>query len=188
MKTFTTLLLSLSFSLLSTAQTKVPSATVQALDGKKVDSRTFSNKGKPIIINFTWATRCAPCKRELSVMEKYEKWQQETGVKLIAISIDDARSMARVAPYVNGQDWDYEVYLDPNGDLKRALNVNNVPHTFLVNGAGDVYQHNNYEPMRREQAVQEGARTGREEVTSLHMRSSFGAPCALAPLQGAPKG
>lgn len=38
-------------------------------------------------------------------------------------------------------------YLDPNGDLKRALNVNNVPHTFLLNGKGEiVYQHNNYEP------------------------------------------
>jgi hypothetical protein len=39
------------------------------------------------------------------------------------------------------------VYLDPNGDLKRALNVNNVPHTFLVDGNGNiVWQHNNYEP------------------------------------------
>ncbi len=146
MRTLTTLLLAASLTF-ANAQGKLPSATVQTLDGKKVDSRTFSNNGKPIIINF-WATWCAPCKRELSVIsEKYADWQAKTGVKLIAVSIDDARSMARVAPYVNGQDWDYEVYLDPNGDLKRALNVNNVPHTFLLNGAGEiVYQHNNYEP------------------------------------------
>lgn len=129
------------------AQNTMPSVTVQGLDGKKVDTKTFSNGGKPIIINF-WATWCAPCKRELAaIAEVYDDWQAKTGVKLIAISIDDARSMARVAPYVNGQDWDYEVYLDPNGDLKRALNVNNVPHTFLLNGKGEiVWQHNNYEP------------------------------------------
>ncbi|MBK9177686.1 MAG: TlpA family protein disulfide reductase [Flavobacteriales bacterium] len=129
------------------AQQRLPSAMVQTMDGKKVDSRTFSNGGKPMIINF-WATWCAPCKKELSaIAEKYADWQAKTGVKLIAVSIDDARSSARVKPYVSGQDWDYEVYLDPNGDLKRALNVNNVPHTFLVDGNGEiVWQHNNYEP------------------------------------------
>ena len=132
---------------ISIAQSRIPSVTLQTMDGKKVDTKSWSNGGNPMIINF-WATWCAPCKRELTaIAEKYETWRKETGVKLIAVSIDDARSMARVAPYVNGQDWDYEFALDPNGDLKRAMNVNNIPHTFLVNGKGEiVYQHNNYEP------------------------------------------
>lgn len=125
----------------------VPSATVETIAGKKVNTSSFENDGKPMIINF-WATWCAPCKRELNaIAELYEDWQEETGVKLIAISTDDARSKTRVAPYVNGQEWDFEIYIDPNGDLKRALNVNNIPHTFLVNGAGEVvWQHTSYDP------------------------------------------
>jgi cytochrome c biogenesis protein CcmG, thiol:disulfide interchange protein DsbE len=140
--------LAIALPMLLNAQSgKLPAVTVQSMDGKKVSTSTWSNDGKPIIVNF-WATWCAPCKRELNTInEKYAEWQKQTGVKLIAVSIDDARSMNRVAPYVNGQDWDYEVYLDPNGDLKRALNVNNVPHTFLIDGKGNIiWQHNNYEP------------------------------------------
>jgi len=53
----------------------------------------------------------------------------------------------KVEPYVNGQAWEYEVYIDPNSDFKRAMNVNNVPHTFLVDGNGNiVWQHNSYQP------------------------------------------
>ena len=75
----------------------------------------------------------------------YEEWKKNTGVKIIAVSIDDIRSKNKVAPYVRGRDWDFEVYLDSNEDLKRAMNINTVPHTFLINGSGEiVWQHNSF--------------------------------------------
>jgi len=144
-------ILTLSIAVLSAgflmAQTgkSLPSVKLKDLSGKTIDISQFKNDGKPIIISF-WATWCKPCKAELNaIAEDYEDWQDETGVTLIAVSIDDARSTGRVEPYVNGQGWDYKVLLDPNGDLKRAMNVNNVPHTFLVDGNGKIiWQHNNY--------------------------------------------
>ena len=135
-----------SFSLFSqTEKRTIPSATLKNMDGAIVNTSDFNNDGKPMIINF-WATWCSPCKRELNnIAEVYGDWVKETGVKLIAVSIDDSRNAGKVAPYVNGKAWEYEVYIDSNQDFKRALSVNNVPHTFLVNGKGEiVWQHNSY--------------------------------------------
>jgi len=124
---------------------KVPSVNVKTLSGKTVSTGKLSNNGKPIIISF-WATWCKPCIRELNaIAEVYEDWTKETGVKLVAVSIDDSRNTAKVGPFVNGKGWDFEVVLDANGDFKRAMSVNTVPHTFLVNGKGEiVWQHTSY--------------------------------------------
>ncbi len=136
------LILFLLFTAFISDGRKIPSADVKTLEGKTVNSSTFSNDGKPMIISF-WATWCAPCKKELNaVAEVYDDWKKETGVKLIAISIDDSKSSGKVAPYVNGKGWEYESYLDLNSDFKRAMNVNMPPHTFIVDGKGNiVWQH-----------------------------------------------
>jgi len=140
-----TLLVLFSVSLGFAQNRTLPSVEVKTLDGDAFNIKKVENKGNPIVISF-WATWCKPCKKELNnIAEVYEDWQDETGVKLIAISIDDSRNMHKVAPYVNSSDWDYEVYLDPNGDLKRAMGVSTVPHTFLLNGKNEiVWQHRGY--------------------------------------------
>jgi len=136
-------------SLSSFAQTaegrKIPAVEIFDMNGNKFNTSLLNNDGKPMIINF-WATWCSPCKRELNnIAELYDDWVEETGVKIVAISIDDARNMQKVRPYVDGQAWDYEVYIDVNADLKRQMGVNNVPHTFLIDGEGNiVWQHNSY--------------------------------------------
>ena len=62
-----------------------------------------------------------PAKAELNtIAEEYEDWVDETGVKLVAVSIDDARSSSRVEPYINAHGWEYLVLMDPNGDPKKS--------------------------------------------------------------------
>ena len=94
---------------------KLPNVKLKDLDGKSVDMSQLKNNGNPIIISF-WAIWCKPCKAELNtIAEDYDDWMDDTGVKLVAVSIDDARSSSRVEPYINAQGWDYQVLLDPNG-------------------------------------------------------------------------
>lgn len=140
-----TLCAAFMFSAVAGEGDKIPAVTVKKLDGSKVSSGTFSNNGKPMIISF-WATWCKPCKKELdAIQENYAEWTKETGVKLIAVSIDDVRSSGKVVTDVKSKGWEFEIYLDENQDFKRAMNVNNVPFTFIVDGEGKiVWSHNSY--------------------------------------------
>ena len=134
-------ILLLSFGVTFSQERSLPNIEVKTLKGNSFNIQDLNNEGNPMVISF-WATWCKPCKKELNaIAEVYDEWQNETGVKLIAISIDDTRSMSKVAPYVNSSDWEYDVYLDSNSDLKRAMGVSSVPHTFLINGDGKIVWH-----------------------------------------------
>ena len=134
----------------------LPVVQLKNLEGETISTGDLATGGQPTLICF-WATWCSPCKRELNnYAELYEDWQDETGVNIVAVSIDDQRSIRRVAPYVNSVLWDYDVLLDPNKDFARAMQVVNVPHTFLVNGEGEiVWQHNNYADGDEEEVYEE---------------------------------
>lgn len=140
MKLLTSLFLGLLFFQGAIAQNKdrvIPAVNLKKMDGSTFNTADLENNGKPMLIDF-WATWCGPCKAELNaISDNYDEWKKE-GFKVVAVSIDDARNMEKVAPYVNGRNWEFEILLDPNGDFKRAMNVNNVPHVFIVNGKKEV--------------------------------------------------
>jgi cytochrome c biogenesis protein CcmG/thiol:disulfide interchange protein DsbE len=123
----------------------IPSVDLKTVEGKTFNSSQIENNGNPIIISF-WATWCKPCCKELNtIAEVYADWQKETGVKLIAVSIDDSRSTDKVKPLADGNNWEYEILLDPNQDFKRAMNVNLVPHMFILNSKKEiVWQHTSF--------------------------------------------
>lgn len=124
---------------------QIPIVNVKALDGKMVSTSSFTNSGKPIIISF-WSTTCRPCIKELMAFaDLYDEWATETGVKIIAVSTDDSRTVNNVRPMVKSRGWEFDIYLDTNGDLKRAMGVSDIPHLFILDGSGKiVYQHTSY--------------------------------------------
>lgn len=124
---------------------KLPQITLKDINGKAISVDTLSNDGKPFIIDF-FATWCKPCNRELdAIAEVYEEWQEETGVKLFAVSIDRAQNTNKVKPLVDNHGWTYDVLLDPNSELRRTFGGELIPYVVICDGEGNVvYKHNGY--------------------------------------------
>ena len=127
------------------AQKEMPNVTILSVNNKSLNVKNdFSEKDKLYIFSF-WATWCVPCINELdAINEHYADWSKELNMEVVAISIDDARTQKRVKPLLNGKKWPYEVLLDANQDVKRALGIANVPYTIVVKNKKVVYIHNGY--------------------------------------------
>ncbi len=141
--TFAALLITTSV----TAQKTLPDVNVKTLDGKEVNIQEYGKNGKLTVLSF-WATWCSPCKRELdNIADLYEDWQEDYNAELVAVTIDDARSLPKARTMVNSKGWEYIILSDTNKDLMRALNFQNVPFTFVVDQDGNiVYEHSGYAP------------------------------------------
>ena len=134
-----------AFAFSAVAQELLPDVNVTTLEGKSVSIREYIKPGQITFISF-WATWCSPCKKELeNIMDLYPEWKEKYNVEVIAVSIDDSRTASKVSPYIKAKKWPYQVVLDGNEDLKRALNVQAVPYAFLLDQNGKiVYSHNGY--------------------------------------------
>jgi len=125
---------------------QLPNTTIKEMSGKPVKFNSIFEEGKVTLVSF-WATWCVPCKAEIhNIQEQLEDWQEETDFNFVTVSIDDSRAQAMVKTYTRSKGWEWPNYLDPNSDLKRSLNFQNVPYTIIVDQNGKiVYQHTGYE-------------------------------------------
>ena len=139
----------------ATSGTRIPTVELKTLQGESVTTKYFFNGDHPFIISL-WATWCKPCIEELEAISLvYEEWAEELGVVLFAVSIDDSRSASKVAPFVRAKGWEYIVLQDVNSDLKRALNVVDVPFLCICNQNGEiVWSHTSYAPGGEEEVYQ----------------------------------
>ncbi len=128
---------------------QVPSVTVENTKGEKVNTASLLDDGTPMIVSF-WSTSCKPCIRELdAIYDALPDWLDEAKFRVVAVSTDDSRQLAKAKSFAEGRGWgeDYVLLFDKNQDFMRAMNVTVVPHVFVLDGKGKVvYSHTSYVP------------------------------------------
>ena len=132
-------------SILGYSQNQMPNIELNAISGESLNLSTDFNEVDKLYVFSFWATWCAPCINELEAMhKKYATWKESLNVEIIAVSIDDSRTQKRVKPFLKGKGWTYNVLLDSNQELKRALSIVNVPYTIVVKNSKIVFVSNGY--------------------------------------------
>jgi len=125
------------------SQKTLPLLNLNAIDGSHTNVNNLS-LDKVVIISF-WATWCEPCLKELDAFnENLDYIENDLNTKVLAVSIDDSRTISRIAPMLNGNNWKFEVFIDSNQEVKRALNIINIPHTVLIYQNQILYESTGY--------------------------------------------
>lgn len=116
-----------------------PDFVVQDLDGNEVKLSDF--RGKVVVLNF-WATWCPPCITEWpQVHQLAERLAEDTDVVVIALSVDEERSL--VEPFLARMalgETKVKVLWDPEPEARRKTNLaygtTKMPDTFVIDEAG----------------------------------------------------
>ena len=118
----------------------VPDFTLQNLAGEKV---SFSGlAGRAVILNF-WATWCAPCRREMPVLDAVHRKYASRGVSIVGVDFSEPRET--VQAFAAKMGVNYPVWLDAvapasgfdnTGDVYERFGGVGLPTTFFIDANG----------------------------------------------------
>jgi peroxiredoxin len=72
-----------------------PEFTLKLIDNSQV--KLSELRGRVVVLNF-WATWCAPCKRELPLLDRYYGLQKDAGLSVYAITTEGSLPLFKLKP------------------------------------------------------------------------------------------
>ena len=113
------------------AGTRAPEIDVVTLDDPPVKRTLADYKGNVVLLN-VWATWCAPCEAEMPSMEKLHRTYADSGLKIVAVSIDNPGREDAVREFVARYGLTFDVLHDPSKRIIDDYRTNGVPETFVI--------------------------------------------------------
>ena len=112
-----------------------PGFTVQTLDAPSKPKTLTDYRGDVVVLNI-WATWCIPCRTEMPSMEKLFKELGPKGLKMVAVSVDNAGEEQKIRDFVKEYGLTFEVLHDAAGSIQSIYRTTGVPETFVLDRDG----------------------------------------------------
>ena len=121
-----------------------PTFTLNRPDGTRFNLE--DHLARQVIVLDFWATWCGPCLQALKKLQALQDRYPQ--VLVLAVAIDDGRTLSQVGPYVHGRGFTFTVLLDPDASVCRQYNPRGgVPYTVVIDQRGNTaYAHSGYLP------------------------------------------
>ena len=113
---------------------RAPTFTLKDTSGTTVELAAF--KGKIVFVDF-WAHWCAPCKKELPVLDKLAKRYASKDVVFLAINVDSDKKDALAFLSSVGIS-NLSVLLDPKGQVAEKYSPTAMPSSFVIDKEGNI--------------------------------------------------
>jgi peroxiredoxin len=102
--------------------------------------RVADLRGSTVLLN-VWATWCHPCRKEMPLLDSLQREFGARGLRVVAVSIDDAGADAEVARFVEEHGISFTIARDPANEVARVFQTRGVPESFLIDRDGRITKH-----------------------------------------------
>ncbi|MET3131739.1 cytochrome c biogenesis protein CcmG/thiol:disulfide interchange protein DsbE [Oxalobacteraceae bacterium GrIS 1.11] len=107
-----------------------------AIEARLIDGKPFAlgeQSGQVVIVNF-WASWCAPCRQEMPALESYYQQHKAEGLRILAVSMDDAADDAAVREVMRG--FSFPAAFKRDANYKAYGRIWRMPMTFVIDRQG----------------------------------------------------
>ncbi|MDF2095603.1 TlpA disulfide reductase family protein [Aquibaculum arenosum] len=121
-----------------TVETSAPDIPFTRLnDGEEQPVTLADYEGEVLLLNF-WATWCAPCVEEMPALDALEAELGDEDFRVLVVS-NDRRGAEQVLPFYEEHGLEnLGVWLDPRGELMRAMETRGLPTSFVIDRDGRI--------------------------------------------------
>lgn len=108
---------------------EAPNFTLMNLEGEEVSLEDY--RGKIVLLNF-WATWCKFCDAEMPDLQKLDQENDD----LVVLAVDVMEKKEIVEKYIEEGKYEFQVVLDPKGDIAKTYLVSSFPTSYFIDENG----------------------------------------------------